>query len=109
MKFTKDSYIIYLDCTIEGVTPMIVTLNPYEYNFIKYLENLSNKLANDDSQPQLYIKQFPYKEYYGNKLSSYEREELKEIIEANRKAYNKIKKEIKKQIKASKSNNNEME
>ena len=96
----KDTYIITLNCPLETETPMLVNLNPFELNLLKFIENLSGKLSSDDvSKPYLLVEKFPYAEYKAHKLSSFQQKNFKEILNANKKAYTKIKHEVQKQIK----------
>ena len=96
----KDTYIITLNCPLESETQMIVNLNTFELNILKFIEYLSGKLASDDlSKPYLLVEKFPYKEYKSHKLSSFKQKELKQILNVNKKAYTKIKHEVQKQIK----------
>lgn len=102
----KDTYIITLNCPLETETPMLVNLNPFELNLLKFLENLSGKLASDDvSKPYLLVEKFPYAEYKAHKLSSFQQKNFKEILNANKKAYTKIKHEVQKQIKKTQTPN----
>jgi hypothetical protein len=67
---------------------------------LKFIENLSGKLASDDvSKPYLLVEKFPYAEYKAHKLSSFQQKNFKEILNVNKKAYTKIKHEVQKQIK----------
>lgn len=96
----KDTYIITLNCPLESETPMLVNLNPFELNLLKFIENLSDKLASDDvSKPYLLVEKFPYADYKAHKLSSFKQENFKEILKTNKKAYTKIKHEVQKQLK----------
>lgn len=96
----KDTYIITLNCPLETETPMLVNLNPFELNLLKFIENLSGKLSSDDvSKPYLLVEKFPYGDYKAHKLSSFQQKNFKEILNANKKAYTKIKHEVQKQIK----------
>lgn len=96
----KDTYIITLNCPLETETPMLVNLNPFELNLLKFIENLSGKLSSDDvSKPYLLVEKFPYVDYKAHKLSSFQQKNFKEILNANKKAYTKIKHEVQKQIK----------
>lgn len=96
----KDTYIITLNCPLESETSMLINLNSFELNLLKFIENLSGKLSSDEvSKPYLLVEKFPYKEYKTRKLSSFMQEELKQILNANKKAYTKIKHEVEKQRK----------
>ena len=109
MKLSKNTYIINIDCPIESATSLLVELNPYELALVKYLENLSNKIAKLNYEPRITVTPFPYKEYYGRKLSNYKRDELNAIIKENRNAYKQIRNELKKQAKAAPNNNKKAE
>lgn len=94
----KDTYLITLTCSLEGSTPILVNLNPYELNLVKFLENLSKKVAGDDlEKPYILLEKFPYDEYKKHKLSSFQQKSYKEILNANKKAYTRIKHEVEKQ------------
>lgn len=96
----KDTYIITLNCPLESETSMLINLNPFELNLLQFIENLSGKLCEDSlSKPYLIVEKFPYKEYKTRKLSSFKQKELKQILNANKKAYTKIKHEVEKQRK----------
>lgn len=96
----KDTYIITLNCPLESETPMLVNLNPFELNLLKFIENLSGKLSSDDvSKPYLLVEKFPYANYKAHKLSSFQQKNFKEVLNANKKAYTKIKHEVQKQLK----------
>lgn len=96
----KDTYIVTLNCPLESETPMIISLNPFELNLLKFIENLSGKLSADDiSKPYILVEKFPYAEYKSHKLSSFKQKNYKEILSRNKKAYTKIKHEIEKQRK----------
>ena len=96
----KDTYIVTINCPLESETPMLINLNPFELNLLQFIENLSGKLSSDDvSKPYLLIEKFPYAEYKAHKLSSFQQKNFKEILNANKKAYTKIKHEIEKQRK----------
>ena len=96
----KDTYIITLNCPLESETPMLINLNPFELNLLKFIENLSGKLSSDDvSKPYLLLEKFPYADYKAHKLSSFQQKNFKEILNANKKAYTKIKHEVEKQRK----------
>ena len=96
----KDTYIITLNCPLESETAMLVNLNPFELNLLKFIENLSGKLSDDSiSKPYLIVEKFPYAEYKSHKLSSFKQKNFKEILSMNKKAYTKIKHEIEKQRK----------
>lgn len=96
----KDTYIVILNCPLETETPMLVNLNPFELNLLKFLENLSGKLCEDSlSKPYLIVEKFPYAKYKSHKLSSFKQKNFKEILNANKKAYTKIKHEVEKQRK----------
>ena len=96
----KDTYIVTLNCPLESETPMIINLNPFELNLLKFIENLSGKLAADDvSKPYILVEKFPYTEYKSHKLSSFKQKNLKEILSKNKKAYTRIKHEVEKQRK----------
>lgn len=109
MKLSKNTYIIKLECPLENETALLIDLTPFEHPLLKYIETLSNKLAKDGSQPRLSVTPFPYKEYYGRKLSNHERDEINAIIKENRNAYKRIRNELKKQAKATPNNNKELE
>lgn len=95
-----NTYIITLNCPLESETPMLVNLNPFELNLLKFIENLSGKLSSDDvSKPYLLVEKFPYADYKDHKLSSFQQKNFKEILKANKKAYTKIKHEVEKQRK----------
>ena len=97
----KDTYIVTLSCSLESSTPMIINLTPMELNFIKFIENLSGKLAKDElSKPFVIVEKFPYEEYKHRKLGSFKQTNYKKILRTNKKAYTKIKHEIEKKIKA---------
>lgn len=82
---------------------MLVNLNPFELNLLKFLENLSGKLSSDDlSKPYLLVEKFPYAEYKSHKISSFKQKNFKEILSENKKAYTKIKHEVEKQRKKAK-------
>lgn len=96
----KDTYIITLNCPLESETSLIINLNPFEHNLLQFIENLSGKLCEDSlSKPYIIVEKFPYKEYKTRKLSSFKHKELKQILNANKKAYTKIKHEVEKQRK----------
>lgn len=96
----KDTYIITINCLLESETPLLINLNPFELNLLKFIENLSGKLASDDlSKPYLLVEKFPYSDYKAHKLSSLKQKRFKEILNANKKAYTKIKHEVEKQRK----------
>lgn len=96
----KDTYLITIKCPLESETPMLVNLNLFELNLLKFIENLSGKLASDDlSKPYLLVEKFPYKDYKAHKLSSLKQKNFKEILNANKKSYTKIKHEVEKQRK----------
>lgn len=96
----KDTYIVTINCPLESETPMIINLNAFELNLLQFIENLSVKLCEDSlSKPYLIVEKFPYKEYKARKLSSFKQKELKQILNANKKAYTKIKHEVEKQRK----------
>lgn len=96
----KDTYIITLNCPLESETSMMINLNSFELNLLQFIENLSGKLSSDEvSKPYLIVEKFPYKEYKTRKLSSFKQKELKQILNANKKAYTKIKHEVEKQRK----------
>lgn len=96
----KDTYIITINCPLESETPLLINLNPFELNLLKFIENLSGKLASDDlSKPYLLVEKFPYSDYKAHKLSSLKQKNFKEILNANKKAYTKIKHEVEKQRK----------
>ena len=99
MNLNKDTYIINLMCDYEGTTSILLNLNIYELNVLEFIENISEKLAKSGSHPYLTVDKFPYEEYKKHKLNSMDQAELKAVVEDNRKAYNKIKNEIKKQLK----------
>lgn len=96
----KDTYIITLNCPLESETSLVINLNPFELNLLQFIENLSGKLCEDSlSKPYMIVEKFPYKEYKTHKLSSFKQKELKQILNANKKAYTKIKHEVEKQRK----------
>lgn len=96
----KDTYIVTLNCPLESETSMLVNLTPFELNLLKFLENLSGKLSADDvSKPYILVEKFPYAEYKSHKLSSFKQKNFKEILNANKKAYTRIKHEVEKQRK----------
>lgn len=96
----KDTYIVTLNCPLESENTLIINLNPFELNLLHFIENLSEKLCEDSlSKPYLIVEKFPYKEYKTRKLSSYKQKELKQLLNVNKKAYTKIKHELKKQRK----------
>lgn len=96
----KDTYIITINCPLESETPLIINLNSFELNLLQFIENLSGKLCEDSlNKPYLIVEKFPYKEYKMRKLSSFKQKELKQILNANKKAYTKIKHEVQKQRK----------
>lgn len=96
----KDTYIVTLNCPLESETPMLINLNPFELNLLKFIENLSSKLSADDvSKPYILVEKFPYAEYKSHKLSSFQQKNFKEILNDNKKAYTKIKHEVEKQRK----------
>lgn len=99
MNLNNDTYIIKLMCDYEGTTSLLMNLTPYELNALKFIENISEKLAKSGSHPYLVVDKFPYEDYKKHKLSSMDQAELKEIVQDNKKAYNKIRNEIKKSIK----------
>ena len=99
MNLNNDTYIIKIMCDYEGTTSLLMNLSPYELNSLKFIENISDKLAKSGSHPYLAVEKFPYEDYKKHKLNSMDQAELKEIVADNRKAYNKIKNEIKKQLK----------
>lgn len=99
----KDTYIVTLNCPLESETPMIINLNAFELNLLQFIENLSGKLSADDvSKPYLLVEKFPYKDYKAHKLSSFQQKNFKEVLNANKKAYTKIKHEVEKQRKKAK-------
>ena len=96
----KDTYLITINSPLESETPMLVNLNPFELNLLKFIENLSGKLSSDDlSKPYITVEKFPYSDYKSHKLSSLKQKNFKEILNANKKAYTKIKHEVEKQRK----------
>lgn len=96
----KETYIVTLNCPLESETPMIINLNPFELNLLKFIENLSGKLAADDiSKPYILVEKFPYAKYKSHKLSSLQQKNFKKILNANKKVYTKIKHEVEKQRK----------
>ena len=96
----KDTYIVTINCSLESETTMLINLNPFELNLLKFIENLSDKLASDDlSKPYLLVEKFPYAEYKSHKLSSFQQKNFKEILNVNKKAYTKIRHEVEKQRK----------
>ena len=96
----KDTYIVTLNCPLESNTTMLINLNQFELNLLKFIENLSGKLSSDDlSNPYLLIEKFPYADYKAHKLSSFQQKNFKEILNMNKKAYTKIKHEVEKQRK----------
>lgn len=96
----KDTYIVTINCPLESETTLIINLNTFELNLLKFIENLSGKLSSDDlSKPYLLVEKFPYAKYKTRKLSSFKQKEMKQILNANKKAYTKIKHEIEKQRK----------
>lgn len=96
----KDTYIVTINCPLESETSLVINLNQFELNLLQFIENLSGKLCEDSlSKPYLIVEKFPYKEYKTRKLSSFKQKELKQILNANKKAYTKIKHEIEKQRK----------
>ena len=83
----KDTYIITLNCPLESETSLVINLNPFELNLLQFIENLSGKLCEDSlNKPYLLVEKFPYKEYKTHKLSSFKQKELKQILNANKKA-----------------------
>ena len=106
----KDTYIIFISSPLETDNRLIVNLNDYELNLVKFLENLSKKLAGEElSIPFLSVKKLKYKEYKTHKLNSYAQRTIKETLQENRKAYTKIKHEVQKQIKQARSKTNGVE
>lgn len=96
----KYTYIVTINCPLESETTLVIDLNPFELNLLKFIENLSGKLSSDDlSKPYLLVEKFPYGEYKAHKLSSFQQKNFKEILNANKKAYTKIKHEVEKQRK----------
>lgn len=96
----KDTYIVTLNCPLESETTILINLNPFELNLLKFIENISGKLASDDlSKSYLLVEKFPYAKYKAHKLSSFQQKNFKEILNANKKAYTKIKHEVEKQRK----------
>lgn len=102
----KDTYFITIAAPLEQDSILIVNLNEYELNLIKFLQNLSNKLITDDSTPFIDVKKFPYKAYKAHKLTHYQQRVFKEVLNANKKAYTKIKHEVAKARKKAQSAGN---
>lgn len=101
----KDTYYITIASPLEQDSILIVNLNEYELNLVKFLQNLSNKLTTDDATTFIEVKKFPYKEYKAHKLTHYQQRIFKEVLNANKKAYTKIKHEVAKARKKAQNTN----
>lgn len=101
----KDTYFLTIAAPLEQDSILIVNLNEYELNLVKFLENLSKKLITDDSTPFIEVKKLPYKNYKAHKLTHYQQRIFKEVLNANKKAYTKIKHEVAKTRKKAQNTN----
>lgn len=104
--FNENTYEITL-CGCDGSTTMLVNLNPYELQFMKYLSELSNELSYTQCMPSIEVAKFPADEFYRKQLDEYDMTYYTELVKQHRKAFKNIKERLNEQKHNSTPNTNQ--
>lgn len=104
--FNENTYEITL-CGCDDSTNMLVNLNPYEVQFVKYLSELSMELSTTCCMPHIRIEKFDSEAFYRKQMDEDVMEYYTELVKQHRKAFKNIKERLNEQKHNSTPNTNQ--